>query len=536
MSKKIEIFDSTLRDGAQARGINYSLSDKLQMLVLLDSLGFDYIEAGNPASNPKERQFFEEAVKVKLSHAKLVAFGSTRRKNTDVKSDAGVAALRDAGTQAVAVFGKAWDLHATEVLGTTLDENLSMIYDTLKMLKDSGREVIFDAEHFYDGYKANPGYALEVLKTACRAGAETIVLCETNGGTMQHEFEEATKAAMQVVDKKLGVHVHNDTELAVANSILGVRLGACHVQGTLLGYGERCGNARLSSIIPNLQLKMGYDCIGGNIKKLYTVCREAAEITNLAFDETLPYVGRNAFAHKGGMHIDGLCKAEGSFEHTDPSAVGNSREFLLSEVAGRSALTEKLKTEFPDLAADKARVSKMMETLKELESEGYSFEGAESSFKLFVLKQLGLHKQRFSLVHFKVSDEPTHENSFGAYAVVKVHVDGQTRMAAAEGNGPVNALDKALREALGSFFPALLGVTLTDYKVRVLNTDAATAAKVRVVIESSNGADFWRTMGVSTDVIEASLFALIDSIDHLLLENGANEKSRPAWHTPFSNY
>lgn len=521
MARKIEIFDSSLRDGAQARGINYSLSDKLHMLVLLDSLGVDYIEAGNPASNPKERQFFEEAVKIELKHAKLVAFGSTRRKNADVTTDAGVAALMGANTQAVAVFGKAWDLHATEVLGTTLEENLSMIYDTLYFLKESGREVIFDAEHFFDGYKANAGYALEVLKTACRAGADTIVLCETNGGAMPHEFEEAVKASLAVVDKKLGVHVHNDTELAVANSITGVRLGACHVQGTLLGYGERSGNARLSSIIPNLQLKMGYDCIGENIKKLYAISREAAEITNLPFDETLPYVGRNAFAHKGGMHIDGLCKAAGSFEHIEPSLVGNSREFLLSEVAGRSALTEKLKAEFPELAADKQHVSRMMTTLKELESEGYSFEGAEASFKLFVLKELELHKQRFSLVHFKVSDEPTHENTFGAYAVVKVDVDGENRMAAAEGNGPVNALDKALREALGAFFPALKDVTLTDYKVRVLNTNAATAAKVRVVIESSDGTSFWRTMGVSTDVIEASLFALIDSIDHVLLENGA---------------
>ncbi len=521
--KKIEIFDSTLRDGAQARDINYSLTDKLNMLALLDGLGIDYIEAGNPASNPKERQFFEQASKVRLINAKLVAFGSTRRKNADVEKDAGVQALMDANTLAVAVFGKAWDLHATQVLGTTLEENLKMIFDTLKYLKENGKEVIFDAEHFFDGYKANPKYALEVLNVACRAGADTIVLCETNGGAMPHEVEEAVSASLKAVDKKLGIHAHNDTELAVANTIISVRLGACHVQGTLLGYGERSGNARLSSIIPNLQLKLGYDCIGDNIKNLYSISREAAEITNLAFDETLPYVGRNSFAHKGGMHIDGLCKSAGSFEHIDPSQVGNSREYLISEVAGKSALAVKLKEEFPQVASDKRRVAKMMDKLKELESEGLSYEGAESSFKLFVLKELGLHKPQFSLVHFKVSDEPSHENTFGAYAVVKVHVDGETRMAAAEGNGPVNALDKALREALGSFFPALKKVTLTDYKVRVLNTDAATAAKVRVVIESSDGASFWRTMGVSTDVIEASLLALIDSIDHVLINNGAKQ-------------
>ncbi len=518
MAKKIEIFDSTLRDGAQARGINYSLSDKLHMLSLLDSIGIDYIEAGNPASNPKERLFFEEAVKVGLKNAKLVAFGSTRRKDTDVREDAGVKALFSAETDTVAIFGKAWDLHATDVICTSLEENLAMIFDTMKYMKENGKEVIFDAEHYFDGYKANPEYAIKVLKAACDGGADTIALCDTNGGAMPKEVEEAVKAAIEAVDVKIGVHIHNDTELAVANSILAVQAGACHVQGTLLGYGERCGNARLSSIIPDLQIKLGCDCIGDHIKDLYHVAREAAEITNLPFDETLPYVGRNAFAHKGGMHIDALCKAEGSFEHIEPSLVGNSREFLLSEVAGKSAMATKLQDEFPEVAKDKNKVAALMTKLKELDSEGYSYEGAESSFRIFVLKELGLHEPKFSLVHFKVSDEPSHENTFGAYAVVKVNVNGTNRMAAAEGNGPVNALDKALREALGQFFPELTKVTLTDYKVRVLDTNEATAAKVRVVIESSDGENFWRTMGVSTDVIEASLFALIDSIDHILLK------------------
>lgn len=516
MSRKIEIFDSTLRDGAQARGINYSLTDKMHMLSLIDSLGIDYIEAGNPASNPKERQFFEEAVKAPLKNAKLVAFGSTRRKDTKAGKDAGVKALLEANTGVVAIFGKAWDLHVTEVINTTLEENLSMIYDTVKFLRENGREVIFDAEHFFDGFKANREYALKVLEAASDGGASTIALCDTNGGTMPLELEEAVKASLVTVNIKIGIHVHNDTELAVANSILAVQLGACHVQGTLLGYGERCGNARLSSIIPDLQLKLGYDCIGEHIKELYHASREAAEITNLQFDETLPYVGRNAFAHKGGMHIDALCKAKGSFEHIDPSGVGNSREFLLSEVAGRTAMATKLQDEFPDVAVDKEKVGNLMNKLKELESDGCSFEGAESSFRIFVMKELGLHTSKFSLVHFKVNDEPTYEKTFGSYAVVKVDVDGMTRMAAAEGNGPVNALDKALREALGEFFPKLRSITLTDYKVRVLNTNAATAAKVRVIIESSDGENSWRTMGVSTDVIEASLLALIDSIDHIL--------------------
>jgi 2-isopropylmalate synthase len=516
MSKKIEIFDSTLRDGAQARGINYSLTDKMHMLELLDNLGVDYIEAGNPASNPKERQFFEEAVKAPLKNAKLVAFGSTRRKDTKASEDAGLKALLEANTGVVAVFGKAWDLHVTDVINTTLEENLAMIYDTMKYLKDNGREVIFDAEHFFDGFKANREYALKVIKAAAEGGATTIALCDTNGGTMPKELEEAVKASLEAVDVKIGVHVHNDTELAVANSILAVQAGACHVQGTLLGYGERCGNARLSSIIPDLQLKLGYDCIGDHISELYHAAREAAEITNLPFDETLPYVGRNAFAHKGGMHIDALCKAKGSFEHIDPEAVGNSREFLLSEVAGRTAMASKLRDEFPEVANDKESVGRLMNKLKELESEGYSFEGAESSFRIFVMKELGIHKQHFSLVHFKVNDEPAYEKTFGSYAVVKVDVNGNTRMAAAEGNGPVNALDKALREALGEFFPKLKNITLTDYKVRVLDTSAATAAKVRVIIESADGVNSWRTMGVSTDVIEASLYALIDSIDHFL--------------------
>ncbi len=529
MAAKIEIFDSTLRDGAQARGISYSLHDKLQMVALLDSLGVDYIEAGNPASNPKERQFFEEASSMPL-HATLVAFGSTRRKDTEAAQDAGVAALLSANTKAVAIFGKAWDLHATEVLGTTLENNLAMIRDTIAHLKAQGREVIFDAEHFFDGYAANPEYALSVLRAADEAGADTVVLCDTNGGTMPYAMEAAVKAAFGTVKRKLGIHNHNDSELAVANSLIAVATGARHVQGTLLGYGERCGNARLSSIIPDLQLKLGYDCIGEGIAKLYDVSREAAEITNLSFDETLPYVGRSAFAHKGGMHIDGLQKARGSFEHIEPSAVGNRREYLLSEVAGKAAMAEKLKDSFPEVAQDKAQVGALMERLKSLENEGYSFEGAEGSFKLFVMKELGMRRQKFSLVHFKVSDEPGGESSFGAYAVVKVDVHGEARMAAAEGNGPVHALDRALREALGNFYPQLRDVSLTDYKVRVLDTGAATAATVRVVIESTDGKDFWRTVGVSTDVIAASLHALIDSIDYSLLSADAPVASAAANH------
>ena len=326
--KKIQIFDSTLRDGAQARGITYSVRDKINVLKLLDNLGVDYIEAGNPASNPKEREFFNKVSDVELKHSKLVAFGSTRRKDIKAKDDAGVQALLSAGTDAVAIFGKTWDLHVTDVIGTTLDENLNMIYDTIEFFKGQGKEVIFDAEHFFDGYKANPEYALEVLKTAEKAQADCLVLCDTNGGTMQCEVRDAIKACKAAVDTSIGIHTHNDSELAVANSLIAVEEGAVHVQGTLIGFGERCGNARLSSIIPNLELKKGYQCLPeGKLKDLYEVCREVAEFTNIFFDETLPYVGRNAFSHKGGMHIDGLQKAKGAFEHIEPSLVGGEREF-----------------------------------------------------------------------------------------------------------------------------------------------------------------------------------------------------------------
>lgn len=518
--KKIQIFDSTLRDGAQARGINYSLADKLNVLKLLDSFGIDYIEAGNPASNPKEREFFERAADIKLSHSKLVAFGSTRRKDSSAEEDAGVQALLSAGTKTVSIFGKAWDLHVTDVLNTTLDENLSMIFDTIEFFKSKGIEVIFDAEHFFDGYKANPEYAFKVLETAQKAKADYLVLCDTNGGTMVCQMREAVRKCASSFTTPLGIHAHNDSELAVANSLIAVEEGAVQVQGTLIGFGERCGNARLSSIIPNLELKMGYKCLPeGKMNELYETCRQLAEFTNLVFDETLAYVGQNAFSHKGGMHIDGLKKAEGSFEHINPDLVGNRREFLLSEVAGRSAMASKLESEYPEVAKDKQKVSELMNKLKDLENEGVSFEGAESSFKIFIMKELGMHKPQFKLIHFKVFDEPSHHNTFGAYAVVKVDVNGQSRMAAADGNGPVNALDKALREALGIFYPELTKVVLTDYKVRVLETSHATGAKVRVIIESSDGKDSWRTVGVSTDVIEASLYALIDSIDYKLLEN-----------------
>jgi 2-isopropylmalate synthase len=418
---------------------------------------------------------------------------------------------------------ESWDLHVTDVLGTTLIENLNMVRETLKYFKEKGKEVIFDAEHFFDGYKANREYALEVLKAACDGGADCVVLCDTNGGTMVHEVEEAVKAVMDTVNVIVGIHCHNDAELAVANSLAAVRCGARHVQGTFLGYGERCGNARLTSVIPNLQLKMGYECVTERqMANLFEMARLASEISNMSFDEKLPYVGSDAFAHKGGMHIDGIRKAKGSFEHIEPSLVGNEREFLLSEVAGKSAMAIKLQDQFPEVAGNAPKVRELMTKIKDMENQGYSFEGAEGSFDLFVKKELNLHKPTFDVLHYRISDEPKIGDAFKSCAIVKLKVKGKEVMTAAEGNGPVNALDLAIKKALIETFPTLNDVTLTDYKVRVLNSKAATAATVRVIIESSDGDNHWTTLGVSSDVIEASLLALIDSIDYKLLNIDKN--------------
>jgi len=519
MPDKVFIFDSTLRDGAQARGITFSLADKLHMLELLDGLGVHYIEAGNPASNPKEKDFFDKAGEIELHNARLVAFGSTCRKDLEPADDPGVQALLSANTPAVAIFGKSWDLHVTEVLRASLAQNLDMIRKTIAYFKGMGKEVVYDAEHFFDGYRANPEYAMQTLQAAQQGGADVLCLCDTNGGAMPWEVYDATGKCIDELDCMIGIHCHNDAGLAVANSLYAVRAGARHVQGTLLGFGERCGNTNLSTIIPDLQFKMGFETIGREkLKTLYTISMKAADIANMKFDDKAPFIGRDAFSHKGGMHIDGVNKISRSFEHIDPELVGNRRGFLLSEVAGKTAVSTKLESRFPQLSRDSSATRELVEKLKQLEADGYSFEGAESSFELIVMKHLGLHTPRFELMHFRVMDEPlSNGNGKSAYAVVKLNVNGEDTMAAAEGNGPVNALDKALREALVKFYPQLSEVSLTDYKVRVLDTRSATAAKVRVVIESTDGQKEWATLGVSSDVIEASLLALIDSIEYKLL-------------------
>ncbi|MDR5659571.1 citramalate synthase [Serpentinicella sp. ANB-PHB4] len=520
MPKKIEIFDSTLRDGAQAEGISFSVDDKLKIVKALDALGVSYIEAGNPGSNPKDLEFFQKIRGQKLSNAKLTAFGSTRRAGISVQEDPNVQSLLKADTPAVAIFGKSWDFHVTDILKTTLEENLNMLKDTISFFKQQGKEVIFDAEHFYDGYKANPEYAMATLRAAEEGGADWLVLCETNGGAFPDDIYEVTKKVVETFNVSVGVHCHNDSGMAVANSIMGVEAGAVQVQGTYLGFGERCGNANLSTIIANLQVKRNYNCIlDDQVQNLTPIARYMAEITNISVNEREPYIGNSAFAHKGGMHIDGVSKSSSSFEHINPKKVGNKRRFLMSEVSGKSTILSKIQKINPNITKDSAETQAIIDRLKELEYAGYQFEGAESTFELIIRKQLGKYRPFFELIHYKIIGEQPADSSDSSSALVKINVDGQEELTVAEGAGPVNALDKALRKALEVFYPQIKDVCLTDYKVRVLDTKTATASKVRVLIESTDGRNIWSTVGVSTDIIEASWIALVDSVEYKLIQD-----------------
>lgn len=523
-SKKIQIFDSTLRDGVQGEGINFSVSDKINIVKALDELGVGYIEAGNPGSNPKDLEFFEEVKGLELKRAKIVAFGSTRRRNILARNDSNCRSLLSAGTDAVAIFGKSWDLHVEKILGATLEENLNMIRDTVSFFKDMGKEVVFDAEHFFDGYKNNPDYALMSLRAACEGGADCLALCETNGGAFPDEVYEIVKAAAKEIDVPLGIHCHNDSGCAAANSIMAVKAGCSQVQGTYLGYGERCGNANLSTIIPGLQLKLGYDCIPEeNMTKLTQTARLIAEIANDPLYKGSPYVGRSAFSHKAGMHIDGVNKLSKSFEHIPPDSVGNERRFLMSEVAGRSTVLKKINKIAPELTKDSEQTQAICDAVKRLEYDGYSFEAADASFELLVREILGTRKEYFKLDYFKaITDEPAIQK-YAASALIKVSVGDKTEITAAEGDGPVHALDTALRKALAVFYPQLKNMQLIDYKVRVLEDRKATASKVRVLIDSSDGLRSWSTVGVSTDVIEASWKALVEAAEYKLLISERSE-------------
>ena len=520
---EIEILDSTLRDGSQGEGVSYSVQDKIHIVEALDELGVNYIEAGNPGSNPKDMEFFQRARELHLKHSKLVAFGSTRRKGISCAEDANLQSLLIAGTDDVVIFGKSWDFQVTEILHATLEENLAMIRETCEFLKSNGRNVMYDAEHFFSGYQANADYAMKTLQAAVDGGATVLILCETKGGCMMNDVRDTVSAVCARFGQsaKIGIHTHNDSGLAVANSLIAVESGATHVQGVLLGFGERTGNANLSTIIADLQLKMGFKCIPDeNISKLTEICKRVAEITNIPLESGMPYVGQNAFAHKAGMHIDAVLKNPSAYEHLNPETVGNERVFLMSEVAGRSMIIEKIHKFNPGITKDNPVVAEIVKQVKELEHEGYQYEGAEGSFELLVRKAIGKYQSFFKLHYYKTSGEiPLVEEGLYSFAQVKIAVDDHIEIAAGEGNGPVNALDNALRSALKTFYPSVDCIRLTDYKVRVLDGKSATASRVRVLIESSDGTDSWTTIGVSCDVVEASWMALVDSFEYKLIKD-----------------
>jgi 2-isopropylmalate synthase len=515
MAKKVQIYDTTLRDGAQSEYISFSVEDKLRIAKKLDELGVHYIEGGWPGSNPKDIEFFERVKDLRL-RARVVPFGSTKRRGSQVEEDQNIRALLDTGMKTVCIVGKSWDLHVIHVLRTDLEENLRMIQDSVEYLKSKGLEVIFDAEHFFDAYKSNPSYALETLKAAQEA--DCIVLCDTNGGTLPLEVQEIIGDVQREIKTPLGIHAHNDADMAVANTIVAVRMGVGHVQGTINGFGERCGNANLCSIIPNIKLKLGIDCVtDGQLKKLTEVSRFVSEIANVRPQYNMPYVGESAFAHKGGIHVDAVLKKAETYEHIRPELVGNRRRMLVSELAGKSTIMLKAEEYGLDLKKDTPETRKILAKLKEMEKQGYQFEGAEASFELLMKKALGMYKSFFELEGFRVTVD-ARDDELIAEATVKVRVDGKEEHTAAEGNGPVNALDNALRKALEKFYPVLKDMHLSDYKVRVLDEKKGTAAKVRVLIQSSDKKSSWGTVGVSENIIEASWIALADSIDYKLMK------------------
>jgi 2-isopropylmalate synthase len=515
----VQLFDTTLRDGNQARGLSFSLEDKLAIAKLLDGFGIRYIEGGWPnPTNQLDVEFFRRAREIEWKQARIACFGSTRRPGKSSGDDPGLSHLLEAGCPVVTIFGKSWDLHVDQVLRVSREENLSMIRDTLRHLKDAGREVVYDAEHFFDGYKANPDYALSTLRAAVDGGADWLVLCETNGGmALSWELEEIVRAVGKAFPgTKLGIHAHNDSGTAVANSLAAVRAGATQVQGTVNGIGERCGNADLVPILANLQLKMGLSVVP-DLSGLRELSRAVWEIANLPVDMRAPYVGDAAFAHKGGMHIDGVVKLARSFEHVDPSLVGNERELIVSDQGGGALVAARLSEIAPELDKKDPRVGEILREVKALESEGWHFEMAEASFHLLAARRLGLFAEPFRVKHYRVTEEM---GEVASEATVQVEVGSETAHTAAFGNGPVDALDAALRKAVARFFPELAKVRLTDYKVRVLEGAAGTGARVRVWVESTDGNRTWATAGVSENIIEASWLALVDSLVYRLFRGG----------------
>ncbi len=527
MTTSISIFDTTLRDGTQGEGISLSADDKLKIAQKLDALGVHYIEGGNPGSNSKDIEFFQRVKSFKLN-AKITAFGSTRRKNSLAEQDSSLVRIAESGVPAATLVGKSWDFHVHTALQTTLEENLSMIYDSIAFLKRNQMEAMFDAEHFFDGYKHNPEYALSALRRAQEAGANWLVLCDTNGGTLPSEIHEIVKRVSLELSAPIGIHTHNDCELAVANSLAAVQAGARQVQGTINGYGERCGNANLCSIIPNLQLKLGYQVLPDEkLRSLTGTARYVSEIANVHMPVGQAFVGNAAFAHKGGIHVSAIMKDSKTYEHIQPELVGNKQRILVSELAGQSNIISKAQELGLDVNANNDKTKKIMDDIKELEHQGYQFEGADASLELLLREAFGgAHKEIFKVESFKILVEKTNGQMISE-AIVKINVDGKQVYTAAEGNGPVNALDNALRKALMQFYPDIEHFHLSDYKVRVIDEKDATAAKVRVLVESTGLDNSWSTVGVSNNVIEASWEALVDSIRYALLKMSKIEGAQP---------
>lgn len=541
-STPIWIYDTTLRDGSQREGLSLSLEDKLRIAKELDQLGIPFIEGGWPGANPKDVQFFWQIKEEPLTQAEVVAFCSTRRPNIAAADDPMLQAILAAGTRWVTLFGKSWDLHVTEGLQTTLEENLAMIQDSIEYLRSQGRRVIYDAEHWFDGYKQNPEYALQTLNAALQAGAEWLVLCDTNGGTLPHEIGQIVRDVQEALNvggsdpssklqPLLGIHTHNDSDTAIANALAGVLEGVRMVQGTINGYGERCGNANLCSLIPNLQLKLGYRCIQDDqLAKLTQTSRLISEVVNLAPDDHAPFVGRSAFAHKGGIHVSAVERNPLTYEHIEPETIGNQRRIVISDQSGLSNVLAKARTFGHELNKQDPACRQILERLKGLESEGYQFEAAEASFDLLMREALGYRQQFFELKGFQVHCDMLQSISgdySNALATIKVTVNGKDILEAAEGNGPVSALDAALRKALQNFYPEIAQFQLTDYKVRILDGGAGTSAKTRVLIESSNGQKRWTTVGVSPNILEASYQAVVEGIEYgLLLQSSGKPESR----------
>ena len=529
MKKDVLIYDTTLRDGEQGEGVNFSVADKVAVACKLDAMGIDYIEGGWPGSNPKAVDFFKIIKKSKLNHAKLAAFGSTRRKQTKPEDDHNLNMLLSVKTPVVTIFGKSWDLHVKEALRASADENLRMISDSVRYLRKKRKEVVYDAEHFFDGFKANPKFAMKTLCAAAEAGAHWIILCDTNGGTMPTEIPEILDAVKNEINLPIGIHAHNDAGMGVANSIVSVTNGCTQVQGTINGYGERSGNADLVQVMANLELKYDTRCLPKNkLKEITTLSHFIAEKANLIPDPRQPYVGKTAFAHKGGIHVSAVRRNKTAYEHIDPAEIGNATRVLVSELSGQSNILSKAEELRIDYEHAPAEIKKVLERIKRLENEGYEFEGAEGSFEVLMRQVLdGRDESHFTLDSLRVivekrslTDEPVTE------ATVKLCVDGEQVYVVAEGDGPVNALDQALRKALGQKFPTIRDIHLIDFKVRIIDPIHATAAKTRVLIESTDGNRSWSTVGVSENIIEAAWRALVDSIEYKLMKDEDDQQSK----------